>query len=632
MKIENPKTIIINLPKPKNSGILEIAPISKPIETKIMSETNTQIFQKNNLTEEGKLLNADYSKSSNITPKPTLEYTKTSNKKIGDIAHKATGQTHISLNPQLPKRAKIILPIPNTLSEKRNSDFEENSIENTLKINNSNFNEQKIEQKVEVTIPSISQQRLLEFKIKIANQKLEQSKSLETKTPNFILINEDKNSPVEIQVKYNPELRRKSKKSTVQNEIVLAQTDVEASEFFQESFNVSILSDGLLSNRNKKKLNLFELNQEIHHHKIRAKIKTNQRLKKYSVLSGLVASFLFFMAIFFGYNNTNSYANLLPKFASAQTNITKKLTPAEQKQADYSNWITSKNDNQYSTPSDDLDSDGLTNYEEFLLDSNPKNKNSCNPKITDLENLVNLVDPKTCLPIDFKNDEQVKKFSEVINIPQVQKELIIGQPKLQKESAELNTSSSKSSSVISSSSSSKSLDSVVSSSSSLVSEISSSSISSSSNSTKQDYVADPQKVAQYVAKYRSYDAFDSEIGTPVDSSYFIKVSQDYNVPLKYVLAMARAESRFGTDQHNSDGSLNRIGNHKNMFSIGLDDEGGSITYDTWENGVDAFGKWYKKFDDRGIPDCSKWRIYNPNGDYCQKIEALANEVENYIKS
>jgi hypothetical protein len=61
-------------------------------------------------------------------------------------------------------------------------------------------------------------------------------------------------------------------------------------------------------------------------------------------------------------------------------------------------------------------------------------------------------------------------------------------------------------------------------------------------------------------------------------------------------------------------------------------ETSSSGFNTWEEGVESFGKWYKRFQDRKVPDCSKWRIYNPNGDYCTKVETLADEIEAYLKS
>jgi hypothetical protein len=405
-----------------------------------------------------------------------------------------------------------------------------------------------------------------------------------------------------------------------------------ASEF--ESQKIRDIENEILSPINKKKITLSELGQDIKHTKIRNKIKTAQKTRSYSLLGTLVASLMFVFVVSTGsFLNANNPA---PRPASADG--TSQISPAQQKKIDYTNWIKSKNNDQYSDPSDDLDKDGLTNFEEMITDSEPLNKNSCTSKSTDLENLVNLIDPKTCVAIDFKNDDQVQKFSQVINIPQVQKE-VITKPSLEKKSLETNITSSSASSIISSSvaPSSKSVDSV-SSSSNLPTQVisSSSAVEAETKSTEtkaeDDYANATEKVAQYLNKYRSFDNFDSSDAVPVDASYFVKVSQEYGVPLKYVLALGRSESRFGTDRYNSDGSANRIGRHKNIYSMGLDDSGGSITYNTWEDGVDAFGKWYKRHNDKGIADCNKWRIYNPNGDYCQKVEALASGIDGFLKS
>ena len=95
--------------------------------------------------------------------------------------------------------------------------------------------------------------------------------------------------------------------------------------------------------------------------------------------------------------------------------------------------------------------------------------------------------------------------------------------------------------------------------------------------------------------------------------------------------MAQLESRFGTDRYDANGNQNRIGRYKNIYSIGLSSTD-SMGFETWEQGVEAFGKWYKYFQDRGVGDCQKWRIFNRNGDYCSKVENQADTIDRFLNS
>ncbi len=99
------------------------------------------------------------------------------------------------------------------------------------------------------------------------------------------------------------------------------------------------------------------------------------------------------------------------------------LTQTELKQTIYKTWVESYNYGQYSSPEEDLDKDGLTNYEEFLISSNPMTPFSCNAKITDIQNLSNLINPSTCKAIDLTNPDEINKFREVITIPEINIEI-----------------------------------------------------------------------------------------------------------------------------------------------------------------------------------------------------------------
>jgi hypothetical protein len=295
----------------------------------------------------------------------------------------------------------------------------------------------------------------------------------------------------------------------------------------------------------------------------------------------------------------------------------------------YKAWIQSKMGGLDPGYNEDSDVDGLSNYEEFLIGSNPNSPYSCNPRISDTENLANLINPANCKAINLQNSLEANVFYKII--PTLNFGQNTNQLELILQSSSAASSSSQSSSSSSSSESKKE-------------DIPPSSLSISSSSQSSLTVVAPiaqnsplvtdlvPKISSYINRYSSYDNFDASGSSPVSPEYYLEVSQKYNVPIKYVLAVGRMESRFGTDQYDQYGNLNRIGANKNIYSIGLDDAGNNVAFGSWEQGVDAFGRWYKKFNDRGVTDCNKWRIYNPNGDYCQKVEAVANEVDYFLKT
>lgn len=85
----------------------------------------------------------------------------------------------------------------------------------------------------------------------------------------------------------------------------------------------------------------------------------------------------------------------------------------------YKSWLYNYNSgldpgdaaNDYSA---DIDLDGLSNYEEFLIGSNPTTAYSCNPKITDAQNLVNLINPVNCKAINLENPLVANVFYKLI--------------------------------------------------------------------------------------------------------------------------------------------------------------------------------------------------------------------------
>jgi hypothetical protein len=295
-----------------------------------------------------------------------------------------------------------------------------------------------------------------------------------------------------------------------------------------------------------------------------------------------------------------------------------KNTPTEA----YKAWITDQL-GVYAPPDGDNDGDQLTNQEEFLIGTDPKNAHTCNPAKTDAENLVEFINPITCKPIDVNDQVAMDKFSQIIDFRGVKSKVIQNnikdaQPTNTKASTQENSLLG-----LFGISSLQSLNKQVFNDTKLKSEL-------DSIKTKQSYIDKINKIDQYIKETRSLEPQDRNVPTPVNGAVFLEVSFKYNVPLKYVLALAQRESRFGTDMYDKNGNLTRPGKYKNMYSIGLDDSGNNVGFETWEDGVESFGRWYKKYQDRGISDCAKWRIYNPNGDYCKNVEETASQIDYYL--
>jgi hypothetical protein len=314
---------------------------------------------------------------------------------------------------------------------------------------------------------------------------------------------------------------------------------------------------------------------------------------------------------------------------NSQGSIIRTSYGLEVNKQDYGKWILAKNNNNYSEPETDLDQDELDNVEEFLLDTNPNLNKSCNEN-TDIQNLVNLVDPATCVKIDLNQEETLVKYQKVINIPKISEAFNKDLTEQKSEQTPANIADEKTNN--NSLSGIFGVDNL-----NDISKITKDTLDKNlqekaeQNEERVKYLKLIEKTNTYMNTYRSWMRGDRDVKIPVNATKYVDISIRYNVELKYVLALARIESQFGTNQFNDDGTLNRIGKHKNIYSIGLDDSGNNLTFASWEEGVEGFGKWYKKFNDRGVKDCQKWRIYNPNGDACQRVESMAKEIEAYLK-
>lgn len=307
-----------------------------------------------------------------------------------------------------------------------------------------------------------------------------------------------------------------------------------------------------------------------------------------------------------------------PQVAGAK----QKLSP---EQIAYKSWITERL-GKYAEPDGDEDNDGLTNLEEFNLNSDPNNTHTCQLDKSDAQLVAELTDPSTCKPANLEDDEVWRKFNLLIQTGKVQNIL---QSSIDPQGAEPSTSISQANmtdqNILSLFGTSNYAD---------LTQIKVTDLEQNiqQEKIKVEYLRLIHKIDSYMRSNRSYEPYDRDYELPVPAGVFLNVSVKYNTPLKYVLALAQMESRFGTDRFTNDGQLTRPGQYKNMYAIGLTDDGQNLAFSSWEEGVERFGQWYKYFQDRGVSDCRKWRIYNPNGDYCSKVETLANQIDIYLQN
>lgn len=288
--------------------------------------------------------------------------------------------------------------------------------------------------------------------------------------------------------------------------------------------------------------------------------------------------------------------------------------------AEYEKWIKSNTSGVYSPKELDLDNDDLSNYEEYILGTDPLSIHTCSAQVTDMENILSLINPLSCEPMNLENEEEFEKFDKIINVADLQHKLMssIAAEPLPEDSLDQNSLLSV-----------FEVDNL-----NQIADVSIVNLEQESNrkTLKTKYLKLIDRIDAYIAKHRSFETYDRNYDVPVSGVKYLDVSLKYNIPVKYLLAIARAESRFGTDRYTLSGNLTRPGEHKNIFSMGLTDSGSNITFQTWDKGVESMGKWWQRFDQRNVSIARRLKIFNPNGDYPGKIQNMANQIEIFLNS
>ncbi|NJS41556.1 hypothetical protein HC766_04370 [Candidatus Gracilibacteria bacterium] len=310
----------------------------------------------------------------------------------------------------------------------------------------------------------------------------------------------------------------------------------------------------MIKKRSTKKVNFEKIkNESVSYFEVSSSKKRRKNPQKNSnALSALSpqvkASFVFlsFALLFLMFSVVSVFAfqskNFTPKQTQPQVAGASVIQEPETDEASaaYKEWML-----EYSAdlelPDEDLDVDGLTNMEEFLIGSNPAKATTCGDKRKDAEKLIELTDPVTCKQISLENTQAIKKYEEIVDFAKLRnsffKEII------KEESAETEQKVD-----------ANSLQSVFGVDS--VEGLNSVSLDKSKIDFQIKQLEEQKKVIDLIAKVdeyiklnRSLEPYDREYEIPVSGAVYVDVAKRYDTPLKYVLAIAQRESRFGTDRY-----------------------------------------------------------------------------------
>lgn len=325
--------------------------------------------------------------------------------------------------------------------------------------------------------------------------------------------------------------------------------------------------------------------------------------------------FIFLLgALLFGYiRYNNSDSTIIPQVAGVRDG-------GEYSQNPFDSWMLQKT-GAVTVRDEDTDGDGLTNYEEFLLGSDPSSEYSCDNEKKDVELVLEFVNPGTCNPVNLESELELQEFSDIVNVELIQQGFVESLAEVP-EVAE-NSSGAVTVKEVFGATSLEELNGIT-------EETVNTEEEQKRIAQKAEYIELIRKVDAYMLQNRSLEPYDRNYDIPVTGAVYVQVAEQYDMPLKYVMAISQRESRFGTDRYDNNGFLTRPGQYENIVAMGLDDSGNNMSFGSWEGSLEALGKWYRRFDDAGVDDCRKWRIYNPNGDYCERINQVVAEFEYFM--
>ncbi len=313
-----------------------------------------------------------------------------------------------------------------------------------------------------------------------------------------------------------------------------------------------------------------------------------------------------------GNSNNLAVAGQQEKVEEKTVNKTK-----EDLKKEYIQWSTEIFGKEVSTE-EDSDNDGLNNYEEFLLQTNPQQVSTCNNGISDIQNFLNLTNPSTCEPFSLDEETELKKYNQLIQKTAIEFE-VLNLISTQNEAGETVYYVEKSNSPvleIFGVNNYQAIDSL--------------SVNSSFSEKQLDYLNLIKKIDAYITKTRSYDSYNKEYTSPVHPAVYLETSLKYEIPLKYLLSLAQLDSQFGTTRFTNSGTETNTHLSRNVFSIGLENSNHQIIFEDWRDSLAAMGNWYKFYGEKGIEDCQKWELYRPDENFCNIVNQNSKEIEEFM--
>jgi hypothetical protein len=253
----------------------------------------------------------------------------------------------------------------------------------------------------------------------------------------------------------------------------------------------------------------------------------------------------------------------------------------------YQNWANSSIAS-LKNGSDDPDKDGLTNYQEYLLGSNPFNKYSCSNQ-SDLELVIDLRNPNGCKEIDFEDSKEINKFFEVFKSSNVINEQIKNfDPSINDDIPTGNIEPIKSQ-------------------------------------------IDASVIEKYMLDSFSQKRNISSDKLPISAQDFIEISEKYSINISILLANS-APTEYGlrdvTSKINSEGNIEKTNNVTRLGSLNSP----AYRFGNKKNSLITFALWYQYMKARSVPECKIVEILSNDIDECKNIQKHQEYIEKLLSN
>jgi hypothetical protein len=223
----------------------------------------------------------------------------------------------------------------------------------------------------------------------------------------------------------------------------------------------------------------------------------------------------------------------------------------------------------------DTDEDGLTNYQEYLLQSNPLSPKTCDNTMSDMQALRDLIYPGTCREIDWTNPQQVSNFVEVFVESEAYTSFI----------DKFNPEIAQAPKVI-------------------------------LNEEAPTSIVKPEQISAYIQEVAP--------GSEITGETILKYSNQHSLKPELLISTLVYGSNLGTGEEYSSNNLTRIGYT----------EQASYAFESSESSIATTAQLLHYLSIRDIPDCAQLAIiFAGDRQACQNIQEIYLDIEihNYIE-